>query len=252
MPSQVVRPGTPNDVPRPFALQHNLIRQAAALSHDEAIERIAEMPMVHHGVILRILTLEPHLPARLRSKQDRHHREGLLVVRGDLPVRFRTVALCVPELDVRLLGGESDGIASLSAWGFLPQFRVGESIVQSGECEGAEWELGEEARVILLILCEGFVLGAFVPDKVVGCEVGLRDFVEDQSKLVEVSTSLRLLLLDRRLFRDKFDSQGDPLNSSPLHRGRPGIQPPLPATLAWDLCLTEVALLGYCKHPPRQ
>ena len=232
MIGQVVRPGPLNDVPRPFALQHNLIRQAAALSHDEAIERIAEMPMVHHGVVPRILAFDRHLPTRLHSEQDRHHREGLLVVCGDLPVRFRTVALCVPELDVRLLGGESDGIAAFDAWGFLPQFRVGESIVQSGECEGAEWELGEEARVILLILCERFVLGAFVPDKVVGCEVGLRDFVEDQSKLVEVSTSILLLLLDRRLFEDKFNSQGDPLNSSLLHRGPPDIQHPLPATHA--------------------
>ena len=74
---------------------------------------------------------------------------------------------------MRLLGSETDGVASLDTWGFLPQFRVGKSIVQSGECEGAEWELGEEARVILLILCERFVLGAFVPDKVVDCKVGL-------------------------------------------------------------------------------
>ena len=120
MPSQVVRPGTFDDVLRPFAFQHNLIRQAAALGHDEEIKRIAEMLMVHHGVFPRILTFERHLPAGLGSKQDRHHRESLLVIRGDFPVRFWTVALCVPELDVRLLGSESDGIASFTAWGFLP------------------------------------------------------------------------------------------------------------------------------------
>ena len=201
MMGQVMRPGTSNDVLGPRAFEHNLIRQAAALSHDEEIERITEMRMVHHRVILRIRAFEPHLAAGLDSEQNRHHRESLLVVCGDFPVRFRTVALCVPELDVRLLGSEADGIASFNAWGFLPQFRVGESIVQSGECEGAEWELGEEARVVLLILCERFFLGAFVPDKVVGCKVGLRDFVEDQCKLVGVSTSFRLLLLDRWLFK---------------------------------------------------
>ena len=190
MKSQMMRPGAFNDVLGPFALEHNLIRQAAALRHDESVQRIAEMPMVHHGVISRILTFERHLPAGLRSEQDRHHRESLLVVRRDFPVRFWTVALCVPELDVGLLGSETDGIASFDTWGFLPQFRVGKSIVQSGECEGAEWELGEETRVILLILCEGFFLGAFVPDKVVRCKIRLRDFVENQSELVEVSTSL--------------------------------------------------------------
>ena len=252
MKSQVLRPGTFNDVLGPIAFEHNLIRQPAALSHDEAIERVAEMPMVHHGVIPGIRALEPHLAPGLGSEQNRHHGESLLVVGGDLPVRFRTVALRVPELDVRLLGREADGVASLSAGGVLPQVRVGEAIVQSGEGEGAEGELGEEARVILLVLRERIVLGAFVPDKVVGCEVGLRDFVEDQGKLVEVSTSLGLLLLDRWPFKHKFNSQGDPLNSSLLHRGRPGIQPLVPATLAWDLFLTEVALLGYCKHLPRQ
>ena len=251
MPSQVLRPGTFNDVPGPLALEHNLIRQPAALSHNEAIKRIAKMPMVHHGVIPRIRALEPHLAAGLGSEENRHHGESLLVVAGNLPVRLRTVALCIPELDVRLLGREADGIASLGTGGLLPQFRVGESIVQSGEGEGAEGELGEEARVILLILCEGLVLGAFVPDEVVGCEVGLRDFVEDQGKLVEVSTSLGLMLLDRWLFKHEFNSQGDPLNSSLLHQGRPGIQSPVPATLAWDLFLTEVALLGCCKRLPR-
>ena len=106
--------------------------------------------------------------------------------------------------------------------------------------------------MILLILCERIILGAFVPDEVVGCEVGLRDFVEDQGKLVEVSTSLELLLLDRWFLKHMFNSRGDPLNSSLLLRGRPGIQHPVPATLAWDLFLTEVALLGYCKRLPRQ
>ena len=197
MPSQVLRPGTFNDVLGPLAFKHNLIRQPAALSHNEAIERIAKMPMVHHGIIPGIRTLEPHLAAGLGSEEDRHHGESLLVVGGNLPVRLRTVALRVPELDVRLLGREADGIASLSTGGLLPQFRVGESIVQSGEGEGAKGELGEEARVVLLVLRERIVLGAFVPDEVVGCEVGLRDFVEDQGKLVEVSTSVGLLLLDR-------------------------------------------------------
>lgn len=56
-----------------------------------------------------------------------------------------------------------------------------------------------------------------MPDKVVGCKVGLRDFVENQSELVGVSTSLGLLLLDRWLFKHIFDSQGDPLSSSLLH-----------------------------------
>ena len=120
MKSQVLRPGAFNDVLRPIALEHNLIRQPAALGHDEAIERVAEMPMVHHGVILGIRALEPHLAAGLGSEEDRHHGESLLVVGRYLPVRFRTVALCVPELDVRLLGREADGIASSSTGGFLP------------------------------------------------------------------------------------------------------------------------------------
>lgn len=129
MISQMMRPGAFNDVLGPLAFEHNLIRQAAALGHDEEVQRISEMLMVHQRVISRILTLEPHVPAGLCSEEDRHHRESLLVVRRDFPVRFRTVALCVPELDVRLLGSESDGIASFDTWGFLPEFRVGESIV---------------------------------------------------------------------------------------------------------------------------
>ena len=117
---QMIWPGPLNDVLGPLALQHNLIRQPASLRHDEEIERIAKMPMIHNGVIPRILTLEPHLPAGLHSKQDRHHRESLLVVRGYLAVRFGAVALRVPELDVRLVGSEADGVAALAAGGVLP------------------------------------------------------------------------------------------------------------------------------------
>ena len=68
MKRQMTRPGACNDVLGPFALQHNLIRQAAALRHDESVQRIAEMPMVHHGVISSILTFEPHLAAGLCAK----------------------------------------------------------------------------------------------------------------------------------------------------------------------------------------
>lgn len=46
------------------------------------------------------------------------------------------------------------------------------------------------------MLCKGFGLGAIVPDEVVGCQLGLRDFVEDQGELVLVITSPVFLLLE--------------------------------------------------------
>ncbi len=72
-----------------------------------------------------------------------------------------------------LCGSETHGITPFETVGFLPQFGVGEPVVESGECEGAEWELGEEACLIILVLSDGIVVGALVPDKVVGCQLGL-------------------------------------------------------------------------------
>lgn len=104
--------------------------------------------------------------------------------------------------------------------------------------------------MILLILCQGLVDGAVMPNKVIGCQLRLRDFVEGQGELVLVSTLFALLLLDRWLFRVKFDSQDGPSDSFRLHQGRPGSQPPVPAVLAWDLFPIGVGLLGYCRHLP--
>ena len=38
-----------------------------------------------------------------------------------------------------------------------------------------------------------------MPNKVVGCQLGLRDFVEDQGKLVIVSNSLALITIAARV-----------------------------------------------------
>lgn len=161
---QVMRPRTFDDVFRSGTLDGDLVRQAAAFSHDEKIKRIAEIIVIHDRVVGGVRAFEPHLPTGLYPEQDRRHRKGVPVVSRYFAIRFRTVALGIPELDVRLLGGESNGIAAFSARGFLPQFGVGESIVQSGESEGAERKLGEEARMILLILCQGIVHGAVMPN----------------------------------------------------------------------------------------
>ena len=72
-----------------------------------------------------------------------------------------------------LCGSETHGIAPFETFGFLPQFGVGEPIIESGKCKGAEWELGKEACLILLVLSNGIVVSAVVPDKVVGCQLGL-------------------------------------------------------------------------------
>lgn len=53
--------------------------------------------------------------------------------------------------------------------------------------------------MIFLVLCKGIVLGAVMPNKVVGCQLGLRDFVEDQGKLVIVSNSLALITIAARV-----------------------------------------------------
>ena len=53
--------------------------------------------------------------------------------------------------------------------------------------------------MILLVLCKGIFLGAVMPNKVVGCQLGLRDFVEDQGKLVIVSNSLALITIAARV-----------------------------------------------------
>lgn len=104
--------------------------------------------------------------------------------------------------------------------------------------------------MIFLILCQGVVHGAFMPNKVVGCQLGLRDFVEGQGELVLVSTSSALLLLDRTLFKVKFNSQDGPLGSFRLHQGRHGFQSQVPAVLAWDLFQIAGGLLGYSRHLP--
>lgn len=76
--------------------------------------------MIHDRVVGRVRALEPHLPTGLYPEQDCRHRKGVPIVSRNFSVRFRTVALGIPELDVRLLGCESNGIAAFSARGFLP------------------------------------------------------------------------------------------------------------------------------------
>lgn len=120
MMGQVMRPGTFNDVFRPGALDGDLVGQAASFSHDEKIKRVTEIVVVHDRVGDGVRALEPNLPAGLYAEQDRRHRESVPVVSGNLAVRFRTVALGVPELDVRLLRCEADGIAAFNAGGVLP------------------------------------------------------------------------------------------------------------------------------------
>ena len=102
-----MRPSTLDDVLCPRAFENDLVRQPTALSHDEQIKSIAEMLMIHHGVCGRVRASERHLPARLSAEQNGHHCKSLPVVSGNFPVSFRAIALCVPELDVRLLGGEA-------------------------------------------------------------------------------------------------------------------------------------------------
>lgn len=152
MMRQMMRPRPRNDVLRSGALKNNLIRQAAAFTQDEQIERITKMPMIHHRVILGIRAPKPHLPARPLREQRRHHGKSLLAIPRRVPTGLRAVALRVPHLDVRLLVGESHWVAASAALGLLPQFRVGETVVQSGVGEGAECELREEARLVLLVL----------------------------------------------------------------------------------------------------
>ena len=175
MVRQMPWPRTANDVLRPGALEHDLVRQAAALAQDEEIERIAEMPVVHDRVVGRVRAPQPHLPARPLREERRHHGERLLAGSGRVPAGLRAVALRVPHLDVGLLVREAHGVAAraAAAAGLPPQVGVGEAVVQSGVGEGAEGELREEARLVLLVLREGFGLGALVPDEVVGRQVGL-------------------------------------------------------------------------------
>ena len=116
------RPRTFDDVLCPGAFERNLIGQAAPFGQDEQIDRIAKMLVVHDGVVRGIRAPESYFPARLAPKQRRHHGESLLVGPGLFPVRFRAVALRVPDLDVGLLRGETHGVAAfvVTAGGVLP------------------------------------------------------------------------------------------------------------------------------------
>ena len=97
---------------------------------------------------------------------------------GEIGILLRTaVAFCTEELDVRLRGSQTHGIATFFAGSILPSWLIGETIVETCIGEGTKREGGERAALLLFPLAVGFAEGVRLIKEVVvgyvwlGCEV---------------------------------------------------------------------------------
>ena len=136
------------------------------------------MFVVNDGVLGWIRTLERYLSTGSSSKEGSDHCKSLLVVARDVHIGLWAVAFRVPEFNMWLSVCEAHRVPTLGPLSFLPNFGVAESIVQSGECESAEWELREESSMVLLILRERIFLCAVMPYQMISGQLGLRGLVE--------------------------------------------------------------------------
>ena len=181
---EIRRPRPLDDILRSRTVHHNLIAEPTRLGQHEHIQWVREIVAVDDRVLLWILGLERHGTAGLGREELGNHGKGVLVVDGELVVLLGTaVALRREELDVGLLRGEAHGVAAGLAGGIAPEGLVLETVVDAGECEGAEGEGGEEAGLVFFPLLVGFGEVVVVVDVEVGREAFFFGFVEHEDDL---------------------------------------------------------------------
>lgn len=192
----------PLDAPlRAPPAHHHLVREHARLGHDQHVQRVAQVVMVHDRVIGWVRALEGDAAAAPLVEEQVAHGEGVLPVDGEVFVLFGpAVEFGVPELDVGLRGKETHRVAAFGARGGGPEGGVLEAVIETGVGEDAcgivlegregekawdctEGECAEEACFLLLVELVGRRDGVIVVGKVVVCELRFRDFVEDKDKL---------------------------------------------------------------------
>lgn len=181
---EIRRPRALDDILRPRTVHNNLIAEATRLGQHEQIERVSEIVAVDDWVLHWILGLERHRAAGPGREKLGDYREGVFVVDGELVVLlWAAVALCREELDVGLFGGEAHRVAAGFAGCVAPERFVLQTVVEPGECEGAEGEGGEEAGFVFFPLLVGFGEVVVVVDVEVGCEAFFFGFVEHEDNL---------------------------------------------------------------------
>lgn len=86
-----------------LALHDNFIRKSARLTHDQHIERVLKIRVVHHGVLRRVLAFQLHAPSAMLVKQQSAHGERVFMINWEISVLLGpAVEFSVPELDVGL------------------------------------------------------------------------------------------------------------------------------------------------------
>lgn len=186
MVRQVRWPRPLDNVLCPLALHDNLVTEPAGLGQDLEIQpqRIGQISRIHYRGCLRVLPRQAHRSTRARAEKFSNHAKGVFVVHRKISVLlWSAVALRVEEFDVGLLWGQTHGVPAGFSGRRLPDFGVGQAIIETSVGEGAEREGGEEALLLvfpeLVALCESVA----VVSEMVGGKAGLFGFVEHEDNL---------------------------------------------------------------------
>ena len=130
---------TPLDAPlRAPPAHHHLVREHAGLGHDQHVQRVAQVVVVHDRVIGWVRAPEGYAAAAPLVEEQVAHGEGVLPVHGEVFVLLGpAVEFGVPEFDVGLRGKEAHGVAALGARGGGPKGGILEAVVEAGVGEYA-------------------------------------------------------------------------------------------------------------------
>lgn len=181
---QVRRPRPLDNVLGPLAIHDDLVAKPARLGEHLQIQRVGKVVCVDDRLVQRILRPQRHGAAGPGPKQLRDHGEGVLVVHGELVELLRSaVQLRREELDVGLLRGQAHRVSPRLARRAVPQLRILQPVVESGEGEWAEWEGRQESCLLFLPLGVRLLEVVVVVDQVVVGQTWFVGLVEDKDNL---------------------------------------------------------------------
>jgi hypothetical protein len=172
MMRQILWPAPLDHILSPFPLHNHLVGEPTGLGQDQNIERVTQVLVVYNRIFQGIFALQRHAASRPLVEEEITHGKRVFVVDRKISVLlWAAVELCIPEFHAGLLWRKTHRVTAGFARRILPEWRVGEALVEAGVPEDSKGERGEKACFLFLIQSVGGSDGVIVVGKVVVGEI---------------------------------------------------------------------------------